>query len=149
MLARPSCVTLCNTMDCSPPGSSVHGILQARILEWVAVSFSRGSSRPKDRTWVSYVGREILYHQDTWGARHENTWKRDKSMRCGFPFFFLFSWNMSMFSANTVGKDPCTKASVQFSSVAQSCLTLYNPMDGIQGFPVHHQLPELTQTHVH
>ena len=40
-------------MDCSPPGSSVHGILQARILEWVAISFFRGSSQPRDRTWVS------------------------------------------------------------------------------------------------
>ena len=40
------CPTLCNPMDCSPPGSSVHGILQARILEWVAISSSRGSSPP-------------------------------------------------------------------------------------------------------
>ena len=45
----------CNPMDCSPPGSSVHGILQARILEWVAISFSRRSSQPKDRTRVSSV----------------------------------------------------------------------------------------------
>ena len=43
-----SCATLCDPMDCDPPGSSVHGILQARILEWVAISFSRGSSPPKD-----------------------------------------------------------------------------------------------------
>ena len=50
-----SCPTLCNPIDCSPPGSSVHGILQARILEWVAVSFSRGSSQPRDRTWVSCI----------------------------------------------------------------------------------------------
>ena len=42
-------------MDCSPPGSSVHGIPQARVLEWVATSFSRGSSRPRDRTWVSHI----------------------------------------------------------------------------------------------
>ena len=42
------CLTLCNPMDCSPPGSSVHGILQARVLEWAAISFSRGSSRPRD-----------------------------------------------------------------------------------------------------
>ena len=42
-------------MDCSLPGSSVHGILQARILEWVAISFSRGSSRPRDRTHISYI----------------------------------------------------------------------------------------------
>ena len=45
--------SFCNPMDCSPPGSSVHEILQARILEWVAVSFSRGSSRPRDQTQVS------------------------------------------------------------------------------------------------
>ena len=42
------CLTCCDPMDCSPPGSSVHGILQARILEWVAISFSRGSSQPRD-----------------------------------------------------------------------------------------------------
>ena len=44
--ASQSCPTLCNLMDCSPPGSSVHGILQARTLEWVAVPFSRGSFQP-------------------------------------------------------------------------------------------------------
>ena len=42
-------------MDCSPSGSSVHGILQARILDWVAIPFSRGSSQPKDQTWVSCI----------------------------------------------------------------------------------------------
>ena len=53
-----SCPTLCNPMDCSLPGSSIHGILQARVLDWVAISFSRGSSQPRDRTWVSrIVGR--------------------------------------------------------------------------------------------
>ena len=50
-----SCPTLCDSMDCSPPGSSIHGILQARILEWVAISFSRESSQPKDRTQVSHI----------------------------------------------------------------------------------------------
>ena len=50
-----SCPTLCDPMDCSLPGSSVHGILQARVLEWVAISFSRGSSRPRDRTGVSRI----------------------------------------------------------------------------------------------
>ena len=48
-----SCLTLCDPMDCSPPGSSVQGILQERILEWVAISFSRGSSWPRDQTCVS------------------------------------------------------------------------------------------------
>ena len=45
-----SCPTLCDPVDCSPPGSSVHGILQAGIPEWIAISFSRGSSRPRDQT---------------------------------------------------------------------------------------------------
>ena len=50
-----SCPTLCDPMDCSPPGSTVHGILQAKVLEWVASSFSRGSSWPRDRTQVSHI----------------------------------------------------------------------------------------------
>ena len=50
-----SCPTLSDPMDCRPPGSSVHGILQARILEWVAIPFSRGSSQPRNQTQVSHV----------------------------------------------------------------------------------------------
>ena len=49
-------------MDCSPPGSSVHGISQARILEWVAISFSRRSSWSRDQTHISCIGQQILYH---------------------------------------------------------------------------------------
>ena len=56
------CLTLCDPMDCSPPGSSVHGILQARILERVVISFSRGSSRPRDRDCESCTGRWVHYH---------------------------------------------------------------------------------------
>ena len=48
LLVIQSCLTLCDPMDCSLLGSSVHGILQARILEWVAISYSRGSSQPRD-----------------------------------------------------------------------------------------------------
>ena len=59
-----SCVpALCNPMDCSLPGSSLHGILQARILEWVAISFSRESSQPRDQTctfYVSCIGRQVI-----------------------------------------------------------------------------------------
>ena len=58
------CPTLCNPMDYSPPGSSVHGVLQAGILEWVAMPSSRGSSRLRDRTQISYVsciGRWVPY----------------------------------------------------------------------------------------
>ena len=54
------CLTLCNPMDCSLPGSSIYGIFQARVLEWIAISFSRGSSRPRNGTWVSrIVGRRF------------------------------------------------------------------------------------------
>ena len=53
LLVAQSCLTFCNHMDCSPPGSSVHGILQIRIVEWVAIPFSRGSSQPRDGTRVS------------------------------------------------------------------------------------------------
>ena len=63
-----SWLTLCNPMDCSPPGSSVHKISQARILEWVAISFSRGSSPSWDRTQVFSHCRQILYclsHQES------------------------------------------------------------------------------------
>ena len=54
-LVTQSCPTLCDLMDCSPPGSSVHGILSARLLEWVARYSSRGSSWPRDLIWVSYT----------------------------------------------------------------------------------------------
>ena len=53
VLVIQSCLTLCDTTDCSLPGSSVHGILQAKILEWAAIPFSRGSSQPRDQTQVS------------------------------------------------------------------------------------------------
>ena len=56
-----SCPTLCDPTDCSLPGFSVHGIFQARVLEWVAISFSRGSSRPRDWTWVSQIVGRCFY----------------------------------------------------------------------------------------
>ena len=71
--------TLCNPTDCSPPGSSVHGIPQARKLEWVAMPSSKGSSQPRDQThisYVSYVGSRILYHYCHWGSlyiKHTHT----------------------------------------------------------------------------
>ena len=69
VLLGQSCLILGNPMDCGPSGSSVHGILQARILEWIALSYSRGSSQPRDWTCVSCgfcIGRWILYH---WATR--------------------------------------------------------------------------------
>ena len=70
-LSAQSCPALSDPVDYSPPGSSVHGILQARILQWVAISSSRGSSQPRDRTHlscVSCIGRKILNHHATWEA---------------------------------------------------------------------------------
>ena len=55
VLVAQSHGTHCNPMDCSPPGSSVHGILQARILEWVAIPFSKGSSQPRDQSCASHI----------------------------------------------------------------------------------------------
>ena len=63
-----SCLTLWDLHGCSPPVSPVHGILQARLLEWIAISFSRGSSRPRDGTHVSCTGRWVLY---CWASRKE------------------------------------------------------------------------------
>ena len=64
-----SCPTLCDPMDYSLPGSSIHGIFQARVLEWVAISFSRGSSWPLDRTWVSRIASRLF---TVWATRE--TW---------------------------------------------------------------------------
>ena len=67
-----SCLTLCDPMDCSLPGSSVHGILQAIVLEWIAISFSRGSSQPRARTWVSHT---VDRHFTVWATREARcTW---------------------------------------------------------------------------
>ena len=72
MLSRFSRIWLWDPVDCSSQGSSVHGILQARILEWVATSYSRGASWPRDWTRVSCIsctGRWILCHWATWEAQ--------------------------------------------------------------------------------
>ena len=60
MVVAQWCPTLCDTMDYSLPGSSVHGILEAKILKWVAIPFSRGSSRPRDRTPLSCVAGDTF-----------------------------------------------------------------------------------------
>ena len=62
------CLTLYDPRVCSLPGSCVHEILQARTLEWIAISFSRGSSRPRDQTRVPCIGRLILYHLSHQGS---------------------------------------------------------------------------------
>ena len=81
-MLTPSCLTLCDPLDGSPPGSPVHGILQARILEWVAMPSSRGSSSPRDGTHISCIssiGRQILCYCDTWEAQR-SPWSRCLSL---------------------------------------------------------------------
>ena len=120
-------LTLCDPMGCNMPGLSVHRIFQARILEWVAISSCRVSSWPKDQTHVSCIscnGRQILHHWATWEAslythRHTHTHTHI------FRFFSVFS------------------------SAAQSCPTMCDPMScSTPGFPVPRYLPEFAQTHV-
>ena len=97
-----SCLTLCNPMDCSLPGSSVHRILQVRILEWVAISFSRGSSQPRDQTRVSHIvgrcftiwaTREISILE--WAAfpfSRGSSQPRDRTQVSRFAGRFFTSW---------------------------------------------------------
>jgi len=66
-----SCPTLCDPVDYNPPGNSVHGILQARILKWVAMPFSRGSSQPRDQTLVSCIAGRFF----TISATREECWR--------------------------------------------------------------------------
>ena len=72
VLVVQSCLTLCDPMNCSPPGSSVHEILLARTLEWVAISFSRGSFQTQDQTWVSYIAGRFFTtgHREAHMGKH-------------------------------------------------------------------------------
>ena len=71
--AAQSCPTLCDLMDCSLPGSSLHEILQARVLEWVTISFPRGSSQPRDQTWVSRIPGRYF---NLWATREAQNMER-------------------------------------------------------------------------
>ena len=101
-----SCLTLCNPIDCSPPGSSFHGIFQAGMLEWVAISYSRGSSGSRDWTHVScisFIGRQILYYWATWEAPQiQHGWPQNQYWRGDLihkwlaqPPIYLYNTNMN------------------------------------------------------
>ena len=114
--------TLCDAIDYSLPRCSVQGFLQARTLEWIAISFSRGSYRPQNQTRVSRIA-----------GRHFTIWATRSCINSFIKYLYvcICSWMHTL---------------IQFSSVTQLCLTLF---DRINCFPVYHQLPELVQTHVH
>ena len=82
VLVTQLCLTLCNPMDCSLSDSSVHGIFQARILEWVATPFSRGSSQPRDQTQVSHIA-----------GRSFTAWAREALF-----FFFSYTFYQTVYS---------------------------------------------------
>ena len=95
VLAGQSCLTLCDPMDCSPPGFSVHGILQVRILEWVNIPFSRGSSGPRDQTRVSCIASRFF---TVWTTRDyiliycfSNLWS---DYIWSYDFFYDFCLNL-------------------------------------------------------
>ena len=114
VLDTQSCPTVCDPMNCSLPGSSIHGILQARILKWVAISFSRGSLRPRDWTQVSHITGRFFSIWAIWEA-------------CSKMAFLLRSpWNNHFYTAAAAVK------------LLQSCLTLHNPIDcSLPGSSVH------------
>ena len=82
-----SCPTLCDSMDCSLPGCSVHWIFPARILEWVAISSSRGSSQFRDQTHASCLCRQILYYWATREAQFHFTYVKNETLRNLIMFF--------------------------------------------------------------
>ena len=112
-LVAQTCPTLCNPMDCSLPGSSVQGVLQARILEWVAIPSSRGSSQPRDQTHVSCgscIGRSgFLTTKATWESLVITV--RAKLLQ--------------------LGPNPCDPIVITAAAKSlQSCPTLCDPIDG-------------------
>ena len=129
-----SCPTLCDLVDGSPPGSPIPGILQARILEWVAISFYN--------VWKWKVKVKSLSRVQLLATQWTAAYQASPSM--GFA-----RQEMYVKTSCHLCPESLLFISVQFSSVTQSCLTLCNPMNcSTPGLPVH-QLLEFTQTHVH
>jgi len=143
-------------MDFSPPGSSVHGILQARILQWVAISFSSGSSRPRDKTWVSYITGRFFTN---WATRevqrtkafsilllshtHNNTrriWirylKMKRPIHIKVCLAYLFSSDSSIFYLTTrknyIIWSPVRKDWLFFQEVVNSTIVLFKDQEKIR-----------------
>ena len=119
--------TLCNSTDCSLPGSSVHGVFQARVPEWVAISCSRGSSQHRDRTQVSHIVGRCFYRLSHQGSQA------------------IISWNLTLeylllhfLSSRVLGLSGFYKCWCSKELVAQWCPTLCDYMDcSPPGFSVH------------
>ena len=97
VLVAQSCPTLCNPVDCNPPSSSVRGILQTRILEWVAMSSSR-SSQPRDQTRVSGVAHRFFTTSATWEAHKQDRHvKIVRNRRLEWAVLVLKSWILTFY----------------------------------------------------
>ena len=140
-------------MDCSPQGSSVHGILQARTLEWVAISFSTGSSGPRDRTQFSHIAGRLFTN---WATR-EATTDGEKFLLNSTSIVLGILLEALVWNLNVKWLMNITKVSYSLFAVvrSRSLVWLCNPMDcSSPGFPVLHCLPNKlhclpNQTHVH
>ena len=124
------CLTFFSPIDCSPPSFSVHGILQARISKWFAVSYYRGFSQPRDQTCISCVsciGRQILYYCATWEAtiltilfkKGPQIWKQNNTLETNYDFsckLYLLMF-ISYFSSFSLKQIPIS----QWTHVALWC----------------------------
>ena len=148
------CPTLCHPMDCSLPGSSVYRIFQARILEWVSISFSRRSSWSMDWTWVScIVGRcfTVWATREALNRSHCNEMQLGSRLCSNEDPVQLYMWraqehwakkqnapDSSQLCSVSAWVQPFLKPDWSEVQVAQSCLTLCNPMDcSLPGSSVH------------
>ena len=110
VLAVQSCPTLCDPMDCSPPGSSVHGILQAKILEWVVIPFSRASSWPRDLTRVFHIADKFF---TIWATRWD-----PQTSQLGQAFCFKLLCKSTIYAAG--GGENWAKMSKKFTTTCFS-----------------------------
>ena len=110
VLVAQLCPTICNSMDYTLPGSSVHGILQARILEWVAIPFSQRSSLPRNRTLVSCIANRFF--------------------TCEQPGKPIVGGGGILLSSRSIWAFHDTTAAAAAANALQSCPTLCDPIDG-------------------
>ena len=122
-------------MNCSPPSSSVYDISQTRILEWVTIFFSKGSSQPRDRTLISHTGKWILYQQATREAHSSQEVLKDITLSPQFQKILLWClwhwqclalWHWHELCPASLAIDAAAAAAKSL----QSCLTLWDPIDG-------------------
>ena len=129
VLVAQSCLILCDPMDCSLPGSSVHGIVQARMLEWEAILFSRGSSWLRDWTWVSCIAGEFLTFWATVNYAAINV-----GMHASFQIMVSFEWmpREGLLAPVVTLCLVFKRTSKLFSIVA---VPIYMPTNSVGGFP--------------